>query len=106
MLRKLAMHMDVEGKVKSLPRCLKVGDFFSGAGTFYKIMEAISGAFGTRFPEASKDLEACNELFCYVRTGVKRRVKSQVKSQEVEFRDTSFVMFKIQNSKYKANQQT
>ena len=63
MLRKLAMHMDVEGKVKSLPRCLKVGDFFSGAGTFYKIMEAISGAFKARFPNATEDLEAQNELF-------------------------------------------
>lgn len=47
----------VESKVRSLPRQFKVADFFSGAGSFYKITQATMNAFERILPEAAEDLE-------------------------------------------------
>ena len=51
--------MDIEAKVRALPRTLKVGDFFSGAGTFHFVTSAAMEAFTKIMPPtATEDLEA------------------------------------------------
>ena len=50
--------VDVESKIRSLPRTFNLGDFYSGAGTFFLIVEAITKAFQAVAPNPAEELEA------------------------------------------------
>lgn len=60
MLQKLIRSgtVDVDSKIRALPREIQVGDYFTGTGCFYKVMEAITLALRTIMPDAAADLEA------------------------------------------------
>lgn len=61
MLQKLIKSglVDVEAKVRALPRVLTLGDFFSGAGTFYIAVDAAMRALKKILPgHVTEDLEA------------------------------------------------
>lgn len=50
--------LDVEHAVRSLPRSLDVGDYFTGAATFHKVMKAAVKAIKKKFKKAAKHLKA------------------------------------------------
>ena len=56
-LRKFAPEL-VQQKVRSLPRILSVGDFFSGTGAFSKVVSETISALKEIFPDESIDLSA------------------------------------------------
>ena len=61
MVQKLAKSkmVDLEGKVRALPRNFAIGDFFSGAGTFHLVVQASLAAFEKILPiECTDELEA------------------------------------------------
>ena len=61
MLQKLIKSglVDVEAKVRALPRVLTPGDFFSGAGTFYLAVDAAMTAMKKILPRnVTEDLKA------------------------------------------------
>ena len=49
--------LDVEHAVRSLPRSLDVGDYFTGAATFHKVMKAAVKAIKKKFKKAAKHLK-------------------------------------------------
>lgn len=60
MLQKAAAsgYVDVAEIVRSLPRSLQVGDYFSGAGTMHKVMDSLMNAIRKRYPKESAGLKA------------------------------------------------
>ncbi len=48
--------------MRALPRELMVGDFFSGTGSFYKIVDAMMGAIHKIMPEAADGIEVSGRL--------------------------------------------
>ena len=54
--------IDVENKIRSLPRLLNLGDFYSGAGTFFMVVEAVVKAFQVVAPDPADDLEVLYEM--------------------------------------------
>ena len=50
--------VNVESKIRSLPRTFNLGDFNSGAGTFFLVVEAVVKAFQVVAPNPAEDLEA------------------------------------------------
>ena len=56
---------DLETKMRSMPRLLELGDFFTGAGSFLKVVEAAFDAIKTTLPlDVVEDLEAGVYLTC------------------------------------------
>lgn len=56
--------VNVESKIRSLPRTFNLGDFYSGAGTFFLVVEAVVKAFQVVAPNPAEDLEA-SKLICF-----------------------------------------
>lgn len=50
--------LDIKEKIRALPRQLNVGDFFSGAGTFWHLTQAAFIAIHRAFPSEARELEA------------------------------------------------
>lgn len=49
---------DLIGRLKSLPNLLPIGDMFSGAGTFDKVVKVVFDTFARMFPNVMKDKDA------------------------------------------------
>ena len=71
MLKKLDASglVDVKSKLRALPRSLTHGDFFSGAGTFFKVIDATMYDFRKIWPKEYRGLEAnvmgsCSFFIC------------------------------------------
>ena len=51
------MEPDLADRLRGWPRTLRLGDLFSGAGTFYKVSNAIMAALNKRFPDELEDVK-------------------------------------------------
>lgn len=50
--------LDVDDAIRSLPRDLNAGDYFTGAATFHLVMRAALSAFKKSNPKAAKHMKA------------------------------------------------
>ena len=53
--------VDVRDCIRSLPRDLIVGDYFTGAATFHQVMDVLVRSFKKSYPREAKGLKASSD---------------------------------------------
>ena len=82
--------VDVAGKVRSLPRALCLGDFYSGAGTFFNIAGAVQDTFHKLCRRESINFEDCRLGLGWLLKFFFRFIVFKKKSNSIQFNSIQF----------------